>query len=157
MLQQSESDHAEENLLDVELREDGGIRVVMGRMTAVWGSDPLPVILDGLAVAYARRLVHWATGMGDAIDYRGSWVLGLAATRLRSFRSAVWRQGMYAGGGNVTYDADEYREVTTSSYVEMTKEPWAVADRLVGRLLRGLGTQRIYGEALAPRVTFSED
>jgi len=142
----------EEDLLDIELREDGGVRVLMGRMTATWGShgsDSAVVIADGLAVAYALRVVHWAAEIGRRSGYHGSWTFGLLATGLRGYSSSAFREGAFGFGNGPTYDVDTYRETTTASGVEMKEQPWAVADRLVGRLVRGLGTAAKYGPAMS--------
>jgi hypothetical protein len=81
------SDHTdEEDLLEIEFREDGGIRLVMGRMTATWGrygGDGAIVIADGLAVAYGLRTVRWAAEVARKSGYHGSWGFGVLATGLR--------------------------------------------------------------------------
>lgn len=141
----------EEGLVDIEFREDGGLRLLVGRMTAEWGSgDQAQVISDGLAVAYALRLVRWAKELGDRAGYHGSWVFGLHADRLRGLQSHLFRERHVFGPEGVTYDADDYREVTTASRLEMAGQPEAVAERLVGRLTRALGTDRHHAKVLAP-------
>lgn len=130
-------------LLDVEIRDDGGIRILVGRMTDQVGRRPGQedemMILDGLAVAYSRRLVDWAAALGEATGWRGSWTLGLHGDRLRGLKSYVTREGMFLSDGPA-YDVDSYREVTTASHVEMLQRPGTVARRLVGRLADGLNT-----------------
>lgn len=73
-------------LLDIELREDGGSRLFVGRGTLEYGQTPAEhnlFILDGIAVAYARRLVDRAVAIGERADRRGSWMLGVHCDRLR--------------------------------------------------------------------------
>jgi hypothetical protein len=137
----------EGTMVDIEFREDGGIRVLMGRMTDTW--DGSQIICDGLAVAYARRLVRWATEYGDAFGYPGQWGLGLAASGLEDLSSSVFKSQMMVRRASI-YDLDLYRAVTTATGQEMKAEPWAVAQRLVGKLLRGLGTETYYGADLRP-------
>jgi len=132
----------ESSMVDIEFREDGGIRVLMGRMTDTWNEGP--TICDGLAVAYARRLVRWAIEYGDAFGYSGQWGFGLAASGLKGLSSHVFREGMMIRRASI-YDVDLYRSVTTATRQEMKAEPWTVAHRLVGKLLRGLGTETYYG------------
>jgi hypothetical protein len=150
-------DRTEANMLDVEFREDGGVRVFVGRMT---GSGPVferPVktILDGLAVAYALRLAGWAAAVREATGYRGVWVFGIHGDSLRGLQSHRSAQSVW--GDSQTYDAADYREVTTATHLEMADRPEAVAERLVGRLLRGLGTWTAYERAFEPRRSSEQD
>jgi hypothetical protein len=58
-------------LLDIELRDDGGIRLVIGRMTAELYPPTAAggaVIMDGLGVASARRLIRWAVEVGPGLN-----------------------------------------------------------------------------------------
>ncbi len=144
----------EEGLLDVELREDGGVRLVAGRMTMQYGGSrlgaPTAVIVDSVAVAYSRLLAHWAAAMGERSSYYGSWVLGIAATRLAGLPSAAVLDGGLRFGTWPTWDQDDYREITTATHTELQQQPWAVASRLAGRMVRALGTAHRYGNALSP-------
>jgi hypothetical protein len=147
-----ESLRSEHSLLDVEFREDGGIRVLLGRMTD-WrsgnGQAPFEVITDGLAVAYCHRLVGWALALADAVGYRGAWLLAFAGDRLRGKASSVFAEPGFWDVDNQTYDSDTYRAVTTAVRAEMEERPAQVAERLVGRLIRGLGTWPRYGPMLS--------
>lgn len=142
----------ETDLLDIEFREDGGIRVLMGRMTDTWrqGQDGgVQVIADGLAVAYALRVVIWARDLGERVGYRGPWTFGVHAHGLRGLLSSVsiddWRR---YDSDTQAYDADEYRQVTTAQHEEMLSAAGHIAYRLVGRLIRGLGSDRKYSVSL---------
>lgn len=86
----------EEDLLDIEFCEDGGIRLLMGRMTATWsrGGDARTVVADGLAVGYALRVVHSSTEIGRLMNYHGSWAYGLAAHGLRGLSSSVYNESL---------------------------------------------------------------
>lgn len=143
----------QESMLDVEFREDGGIRFLAGRLTAEWGSrfsggqevERERVILDALAVTYGIRLAAWTALVGDASGYRGQWVLGLHGTDLRGLSSYRFRQnGIGWSERGEAYDADDYRESTVASHLELTERPQIVAERLVGRLLRALGVEHLH-------------
>lgn len=141
---------SEESLLDIEFREDGGQRLLLGCMTCEvhpnsW-DEPRQVIMDGFAVAYAFRMALWAAEVGSRSGYHGTWVLGIHADRLRGLSS--WVHTGTFGNTAVLFDANDYREVTTASHLELVERPYAVVDRLVGRLLRGLGTERNYSDVL---------
>jgi hypothetical protein len=138
-------------LLDVEIREDGGVRVLVGRVTDRLRQNPNDhglSILDALAVAYARRIVDWAAAIGEATGWLGSWILGFHGDRLRGLSSAVFRQGMFLDSGPA-FDEDSYREITVASHLEMLQRPGAVAKNLVGRLTDSLGTTAKFEKELA--------
>jgi hypothetical protein len=140
----------ESDLADFELREDGGIRGVVGRATETMTvrHTEIGIIFDALIVAYALRLVGWAKAVSEETGYRGSWALGIAVTGLRGRASH-----MFYGGGMrqvpSAYDADEYRGATTATYSELTERPKGVAHDLVGGLLRGLETSERWEAAFA--------
>lgn len=87
------ADPDEERMLDLEIRQDGGLRLLVGRLTAVWGTrardDPTLdyVVLDAVAVAYSLRLVRWAAELSSLTGYRGSWALGIHGTGMRGLMS----------------------------------------------------------------------
>ena len=143
----------EELLVDLELEEDGGIRVVVGRMTGKWGqdSDDL-VILDGLAVAYCLRLAYWARELSLRTGYRGAWAFGVAATGLSGLSSAVYRQN-WSIGSPTSYDRGRYISATSAHCSELDNTPSAIAERLIGGLLRGLGTDGHYRNHFPEQVT----
>lgn len=53
----------------------------------------------------------------------------------------MWRQQL---GSGPAYDADDYRSTATASLLELQEQPGRVIDRLIGKLLRGLGTEDYY-------------
>lgn len=137
----------EDSLIDIEFREDGGIRVLVGRMTAYWAERQVGIINDGLAVAYALRLSAWAARLGDQVGYRGAWVLGFHGSALQGLLSSIKHERIW--GDSQAYDAESYRAVTTAPHIEMVEKPGLVAERLVGRLVRGLGSWGDYGKFLS--------
>ncbi|ACV78460.1 hypothetical protein Namu_2082 [Nakamurella multipartita DSM 44233] len=142
----------ESDTVDIEVHEDGGIRAMVGRMTEEYAgrnsrSTPESVIFDGLAVAYAVRLVHWARMLSVLTGYHSGWLFGIAATGLEGRRSLVWAQRFPPRGPH--YDQDSYRRTTTATLTEMTEHPGVVAKRLIGALLRGLGTTEEFQEAFS--------
>lgn len=143
----------EERMLDVEFRQDGGLRLLAGRLTALWGvkshddSSPYYAILDAIAVGYSLRLVQWAVASSRLSGYRGAWAFGVHGTGMRGLSSYVHVEER--GFGRVKghpFDAETYREATTARHTEMVERPYAVAERLVGRLTRALGTSHRWPE-----------
>jgi hypothetical protein len=141
----------EEHMLDVEFRQDGGLRLLIGRLTADWARNEdgsfAQFILDALAVAYSLRMVHWATAVAAETGYRVSWAFGVHGTGMRGLSSSQFQYELSLGRAPV-FDADTYRETTTASYAEMADQPKAIAERLVGRLVRALGTDQYWSAAL---------
>lgn len=132
----SDDARSERTSLDIELREDGGLRVFVGRLTDE--RNGIPLILDGLAIAYATRVVEWARSVGFVTGYYGRWLIGVAGSGLRGKRSITYEERFLEEGP--TYDTDDYRQTTTAEYFELDERPGDVVERLIGRLLRGLGT-----------------
>lgn len=137
-------------LLEVELRDDGGVRVFVGHGTTEVGETPAQrsqCILDGLAVAYAKRLIDWAVAIGVRTGWRGSWILGVHSDRLQ-YRTSFAHLNGFGSFTAPAYDEATYREITTASHLEMEQRPNTVARRLAGRLVETLGTFGHYGPDL---------
>ncbi|GAA4193311.1 hypothetical protein GCM10022288_26900 [Gryllotalpicola kribbensis] len=149
----------ERGLSDVEFHEDGSIHAVVGRATDQWDRmsvssqiEPQMVIFDGLCIAFAHRIIYWVTKLSEEVGYRGSWGLALGVNGLVGKSSYLFQQELWQQSGPV-YDRDEYEEVTVASLDDLVNEPQAVAYRLVGGLLRGLGTDNRW----APEFTKTEE
>jgi hypothetical protein len=141
----------ETDLVDIEFREDGGIRAVVGRATTSWGERR--VIVDALAVAYTRLLVGWAREVGIEHHFSGVWIFGVAATGLKNLPSAVYDSPSIRRQPPV-YDAAQYRAVSRASALELEDQPWVVARRLISKFLRSLGTDHYFSVDLeAPTPT----
>jgi hypothetical protein len=136
------SESAEQWMVDIEFRVDGGIRVLTGGITRAKGHGG---IAERLAIAWALRLVHCTRLYADSFEYRGSWQLGIAANRLHGLGSA--HDSWYSGP---LYDRDVYRSTTTATHFELEDRPRTVANRLVGSLARALGTY----EAAKPYLSY---
>lgn len=137
----------QDGLLEVEIRDDGGVRLLVGRMTDVWRDQDVRVIFDGLAVVYSMRLAVWAARVAVETGYRGSWRLGIHCTDLRGLQSFHASQAMSPSAMSA-YSEASYREVTTATGDDLTDRPVAVSERLTGRLVWALGTDDIYARDL---------
>lgn len=107
------------------------------------------VILDALAAVYAIRLAAWAAEVGQRTGYRGSWALGVHGSQLRGVTSLESSRSSGFQSDGQPFDAADYREVTTATHLELLERPQAVAGRLVGRLIRALGTEPVFAQALS--------
>jgi hypothetical protein len=137
------------DLLDVEFLHNGGIRGLVGRATMHHPREDTKYILDQLIVAYARRLLMWATKYGDELKYRGSWVFGVYVDRLPGLSSAFFAD-QYGYSNPAKFSASVYESVTTATMQELVGQPWAVTERLVGNLVWSLGTESQYRALLEP-------
>lgn len=138
----------EGDALDIEFTEDGGIRLFCGRLTIDSRQDDYrQMLLDSLVAAYAWRVVSWAGEIARLTGYRGAWGFGLAGKRLEGSESSRMKNDF--GQRSYPYDRDEYEESTTATFAEIEDAPGAVAERLAGYLLRGVGTSSFYEELLS--------
>jgi hypothetical protein len=139
----------EPGMLDVLVREDGGIRLICGRGTDVgpgptFTDSPPPraviaVVVLGLTHAFAALVGRLAD---QHAAYQGQWRLGVRIDRLHG---VVPMDKL--GPGNPPghpYTRDEYERVTSASTEELVNAPHAVAERLLAPLLRGLGIAPLY-------------
>lgn len=132
----------EKESFDVELREDGGLRVFVGRLTET--QDGVVLIKDAVAIAWVSRLTEWARSVSAMTGYKGRWLLGMAGTQLRGRRSST-AETYFREEGHV-YDAETYRRTTSADFTELSQQPGDVVERLIGPLLRGLGTDAFHKE-----------
>lgn len=142
-----EGSHSEEQLLDIEFREDGSIFMIMGRATVVTPRNDHKnmMIYDDLIVAYIVRLLEWTHKLACKVNYRGQWAFGIHVSRLRGLMGHHWSSHFYNGP---TFDTETYREVTTTTFTNLEDNWQQVASELVGRLVHALGTAHQYNDLL---------
>lgn len=142
----------EETLLELVIREDGGIRLTCGRGT---DEDPRPrfspsdrrsmLIYATLVLGLTHSAVALAGRLADEhAAYQGQWRLGIRMDRLRGALPADLVAGdPFHWIGN-PYTRDEYEKTTSATTEELVNAPHAVTERLVAPLLRGLGIASRY-------------
>jgi hypothetical protein len=141
----------EEGLLELVIREDGGIRLTCGRGTGLYGGAVLPVpgkpplgVLPLLVVGLTYAGAALAGRLADQYAaYQGQWRVGLRMDRLRGVVPADRLAYGSFGPGN-PYSREEYEHVTSATTEELVNAPEVVAERVVERLLRGLGIAARY-------------
>lgn len=136
----------EDRLVDLEVHENGGIRVLCCRLTIRRNPESPNEVSDGLLVAYALRIAHLAADVAAACDYRGGWAFGLHASGMQGAPSYLLSRDWAARAS--PYDAATYREVVQASSVEVAEQPERVATRLVAPFLRGLGSAKFFSAVL---------
>ncbi|QKW36246.1 ATP-binding protein [Actinomadura sp. NAK00032] len=137
-----------ENALELQVHEDGGLRLFFSRLSDVRGQGSRPdeqVIIDAAAVIHTRRFLALVVAAGEQAGYFGNWALALGATGLRGLRAAPGRNSW---GDGPPYDRDTYSVSTATTWAELNQSPGAITRRLTGPLLRALGTESSYSSAL---------
>lgn len=139
--------HRPEDVLELEVSEDGAVRIMMGRLSAALrgdGDEPVQYLFDQAAVIYVRRLLGLVLEIAHEAGYFGGWGLAVGATGLRGLSSfdTRWYDAQF-------FEEDVYERATMASYAELVSQPGTVADRLLGRFLRKLGTYPRYSRQLS--------
>ncbi|MGO4587017.1 helix-turn-helix domain-containing protein [Arthrobacter sp. 2RAF6] len=132
---------SEKSILDVELLESGGIRILIGRGTDKWTPEE-SIICDGLAVAYAQRLTFWTNILSERYAYRSLWTLGLRINGVKGLRSHMMMDDWSSFEPPRTMHSDVYSRTITVSADALESSPDGAVESLVGRLLKMLGTTR---------------
>jgi hypothetical protein len=134
----------ESTMIDLLVREDGGIRLICGRGTDLWRpqgfpeGEPVPVVFPALVLGLTHSFVAFAGQLADQhAAYQGQWQLGIRMDRLRGARAWDKMQNLLTRSGP-SYNRDDYERITTASTEQLVNTPRAIADQLVMPLLRGL-------------------
>ncbi|MEU4526104.1 ATP-binding protein [Amycolatopsis sp. NPDC024027] len=136
----------ERSALDLEVREDGGVRLTCGAGVITETPERLRhettrVVYPGIVRGLTRSFVAFVGALSDEhAAYQGQWQLALridamndacSGDALRSFTQRV-----------IPYAGDSYERTTTATTEELVTAPADVAGRLVNTLLRSLGIPR---------------
>jgi hypothetical protein len=128
----------EPRLLDMEINEDGGVRLFCARASAPrqFGGTTLDVAVEGVILGLTKRVVLIATVVAETTSYLGAWDFGIAITNLRGRQSlSVVQTGWEA----TPFSDDGYRQTTRATWKQLTTDPDAIVAELTGRLNRALG------------------
>lgn len=137
----------EEDLVDLEFRENGGFRILMGRLTGLprLHFQMAPLVFDIGVVAYAAYAVALARHIADETGYRGAWGFGVNGDLLAGHVSFVRANDMRTARRHVDeYSANDYSATVVAQLGEMEDAPHAVVERLVGGLLHALGSHEYF-------------
>jgi hypothetical protein len=139
-----------EDVVELEVDEDGGLRIFMSRLSDSLQSGDAAAsgerLLMSGAVTYTRQFVALTVAAAEHAGYLGSWILAAGATGIRGLPVHDY---LMRGRPGPRQDAPTYERAITASYAELIKQPGTVTERLIGRLLRATGTYQLYVDALA--------
>ncbi|WP_103529548.1 helix-turn-helix domain-containing protein [Streptomyces sp. SM12] len=139
-----------ERTLELQLHENGELTMLMTRLSTPGRVRGEQVLHDEGAVRLTHQLLALVRQVADEISYRGSWALAAGASELRGRRVEVTETGY---PGQHRYSADNYEESTLATHIELHDGAGRIARRLLGPLLRSLGTESSYRTELSlPRV-----
>jgi hypothetical protein len=144
----------DEDVIEVQLFEDGGLRLFMTRLSDglserhVPGDDAEQVIFDAAAVILTRHMLELIHLVSEDVGYHGNWVVAVGANRLRGRRRYA-QQSLFAS--NHRYSADTYEESTGATLAELREAPGTVTRRLLGPLLRSLDSEEVFAKALTDK------
>ncbi|MEU8718339.1 hypothetical protein [Streptomyces sp. NPDC048663] len=143
----------DEDVIELQLFEDGGLRLLMTRLSDSLSEPRNPdateqVIFDSAAVVLTRQVLELLRLISEDVGYHGNWAMAVGANRLRG-RRRYSRQSVFRS--NQRYSEDTYEETTGVTMAELREAQGAVTLRLLGPLLRSLDSQELFTEALADK------
>ncbi|SFI64163.1 hypothetical protein [Amycolatopsis regifaucium] len=141
---QLSSESSSESVIDLEFSEDGGMRLYCSRL-----SDTLKdqrVLFDAGALTLTCQFIALLAAVTAEAGYLGMWGLGLRANNLAGLRSYEDLKGMWGDGP--AYSEDNYDRTAMANYADLSESPGRVADALLGRFLRALGTNETHQKTL---------
>lgn len=137
----------EEDLVDLEFRDNGGFRILMGRLTDIkrLHIQTVSLVFDIGLVAYAAYAVALARHITDETGYRGAWGFGVNGDLLAGHVSFVRANDMRNATRYVDeYSANDYSAIVVAQLAEIEDAPHTVVERLVGGLLHALGSHEYF-------------
>lgn len=146
-----EGRRGEAKVIEVQLFEDGGLRLFMSRLSDSLRERPAEegeaeqVLFDAAAVILTRHMLELIRLISDDVGYHGNWTVALGANRLRGRRRY---HGQAHFPSNHRYSADTYEESTGATLAELREAPGTVTHRLLGPLLRSLDSAELFAKAL---------
>ena len=136
-----------EKVMELEVDEDGGLRLYCTRLSDTMNSRG-EVFFDAGVVDHTRRFLALVQAASEHAAYLGPWSLAVGVTGIKGI--PAYRHGIAFGpGAHSRFDEDDYTATTTASWADLTKNPGTTTNRLVGRLARALGTDGNYDTLLS--------
>lgn len=138
----------DEDVIEVQLFEDGGLRLFMTRLSERHApdDDAEQVIFDAAAVILTRHMLELIRLVSADVGYHGNWAVAVGANRLRGRRRHTGGQERFPS--NHRYSADTYEESAGVTLAELREAQGTVTRRLLGPLLRSLDSEEVFSKAL---------
>lgn len=127
----------EDDLLHLEFRENGGVRLFCGRGSDSHPNSPsLRVVFEPLIAGLTLRTILMASVISEVCGHFGNWTIGLGISNLQGCVS--WRVTQNFLGNAVPYSSAEYIAATMATRDAVDQDPRGVMERVFARLNRGL-------------------
>ncbi|MFE0604933.1 hypothetical protein ACFW2G_23345 [Streptomyces sp. NPDC058880] len=101
----SEGRSSDEDVVELQLFEDGGLRLLMTRLSDA-ASKPYRSPGEDEQVIFTRHMLDLIRLISDDVGYHGNWAVSVGANRLRGRRRYQGRSGFLS---NHMYSADTSR------------------------------------------------
>jgi len=123
----------ESSVVDLEVREDGGVRLFCSR-----GSDDHRgrVVIMPLVWGLTKRVVLTAAEISTATEFLGTWSIGVLLDRAHGV--TPYDPDIRQAGTYPAYSEPTYQRTAILTSAELVDEPSAVVDSLLGRFGRSL-------------------
>ena len=135
------SDFREDGLVELEIAENGELRLFCGRAVVSREQDerqgPTRWLFDVLVVGLVLHILAVAKTISDSSHRVGSWDFAVGITDMAN--AAAWRPASIFPLHSSLSSANVYSASTRTTTEELAQHPEDVAQRLLGRLLRSLG------------------
>ncbi|MFD5820260.1 helix-turn-helix domain-containing protein [Streptomyces sp. NPDC127038] len=141
----------DESVVELQLFEDGGLRLLMTRLSEGISKpyespgEAEQVIFDAAVVVFTRHILDLIRLISEDVGYHGNWAVAIGANRLRGRRR--WSPSSIFAS-NHRYSAETYEESTGATLGELCDAPGTVTRRLLGPLLRSLDSEEAFAKAL---------
>lgn len=128
-----------EDAVEFEFTEDGTLRLMTTRLSDNIGDQQ--VLFPTVMPILVRQFIGVAGVVASEVGYGGVWRFAVGATGVAGL--PVQDRGGWNGSLRVSRDLERYERFTSATTSELVAQPGPVADRLVGRFLRGIGVDTL--------------
>ena len=122
----------EKDLLDVEVREDGGIRLFAGRVSD--SRNGTRFVIMPLVGGLLWRTLHMAKLIAEKTGYVGSWQIGVGMTSLKGTIVST-ADPLYEP---IRFSENGYEAFGVVTFAQLEKGPDETVERLLGRFGRAM-------------------
>lgn len=128
-----------EQFLEVEVSEEGTVRIATGRLSDHMRGDGPEVLFESVLVSLTRQAVDIVGKVSEHASYGGLWRFAVLAEGIAGLPAHLNGRGWEIGEVTVDADSEEYLSATQAPTAEVLATPWEVTYRLTGRFIRSLG------------------
>ncbi len=129
---------SEDRTIELEIAEDGTIRLMSGRAGAPHSAGRF--VFEEAPLGHTYQMVALAREISREVGFLGSWDFAVGLNGLRG-ASSYMIYGLHQSHGPI-YTSDEYLQATRCTNEEIEANIGGVVARLLGRFVRALGTEQ---------------